>query len=70
MSVDDGPVKNIKPENVVNLGEVKVECVWMRKAGAPKLLTENEAESKKFSSTGESIPEKCLKGRAISHSAT
>ncbi|KAK5720873.1 hypothetical protein LTR15_006835 [Elasticomyces elasticus] len=32
---DDTPVKHIKPESVANLGEVKVECTWFRKAGPP-----------------------------------
>ncbi|KAK5696687.1 hypothetical protein LTR97_007991 [Elasticomyces elasticus] len=61
---DDTPVKHIKPESVANLGEVKVECTWFRKAGPP--IPVGAAPSWQ-SAVGDSLPEKALKGRAVSH---
>ncbi|KAK5688699.1 hypothetical protein LTS10_000677 [Elasticomyces elasticus] len=62
----DGPVKSIKPETVAELGEVRVELLWFRKAGAPVPCSTQP----NFKATVEGgLPEKCLKGRAVSHSA-
>ena len=63
---DDRSAKHITPESVASLGEVKVQWIWMRRAGVPRLLT---GQSKHTPATGESLPEKCLKGRAISQTA-
>ncbi|KAK0898389.1 hypothetical protein LTR02_010172 [Friedmanniomyces endolithicus] len=66
LATDDRSAKHITPESVASLGEVKVQWIWMRRAGVPRLLT---GQSKHTPATGESLPEKCLKGRAISQTA-
>ncbi|KAK1820342.1 hypothetical protein LTR12_005205 [Friedmanniomyces endolithicus] len=66
LATDDRSAKHITPESVASLGEVKVQWIWMRRAGVPRLLT---GQSKYTPATGESLPEKCLKGRAISQTA-
>lgn len=62
----DGPTQTVKAEDAKQLGEVKVQLCWVRKLGIS-----NHAESRApvVSSENGSIPEKALKGRAISSRA-
>ncbi|KAK4896973.1 hypothetical protein LTR27_005220 [Elasticomyces elasticus] len=63
---DDGPAKSIKPETVAELGEVRVDFLWFRNAGAA-VPCQTLPDFKPTIEGG--LPEKCLKGRAVSHSA-
>ncbi|KAK4954399.1 hypothetical protein LTR10_007830 [Elasticomyces elasticus] len=65
-AADDGPAKSIKPETVVELGEVRVDFFWFRNAGAA-VPCQTLPDFKPTIEGG--LPEKCLKGRAVSHSA-
>ena len=63
----DGPINKFRKEDAAELGEVRVELCWARKAGQPVPMSSDrslEAASRSI------IPEKALKGRAISSQAT
>ncbi|KAK0254485.1 hypothetical protein LTR91_014937 [Friedmanniomyces endolithicus] len=64
---DESSANDIKPESVASLGELKVQLIWMRRAGAPTIPS---GQSDFIPAAGEILPEKCLKGRAISRMAT
>jgi hypothetical protein len=59
-------VKSIKKEDVQELGEIKVGFTWARTNGPTQLL-EHRASFK--AAIEDTLPEKALKGRAISQSA-
>lgn len=62
----DGPLTaNTKPEHFKDIGTIMIECTWCRQ------VPTRYADFKEVPKTaiGKSIPEKCLKGRAISNQA-
>jgi len=64
-AADDRSAKQITPESVKKLGEIKVEWHWVRiTKGGP-----STGKAEENFKADESIPEKCLKGRAISQVA-
>ncbi|KAK0941050.1 hypothetical protein LTR29_007326 [Friedmanniomyces endolithicus] len=67
LATDESSANDIKPESVASLGELKVQLIWMRRAGAPTIPS---GQSDFIPAAGEILPEKCLKGRAISRMAT
>ncbi|KAI5362322.1 hypothetical protein Slin15195_G059730 [Septoria linicola] len=66
LQTTDAPVGNTKKADFENLGEIKVKCWWIRKKGN---ISEDGVNTFK-SACGDGVPEKCLKGRAISSLAT
>jgi hypothetical protein len=65
-SQDDGPVGKAKYDDFKHLGEITVRFVWVRPVGSPYVCLNKRSES----TIGLGVPEKCLKGRAISSHAT
>lgn len=63
---DDNPVGTAKLADYKDLGEVEVRCYWARKTAGTHT---NDSQSTASQDVSASIPEKCLKGRAISSRA-
>ena len=62
---DDGPVGKIKSEEMKQLGEIRILIRWVRKPS-----TRIEEGKPIVADQKDSLPEKCLKGRAISNRAS
>lgn len=56
-----------KMEQFKHLGQVRVECLWVRETSAAYT---KPIQNRVDSAFGSNVPEKCLKGRAISNHAT
>ncbi|KAK5174647.1 uncharacterized protein LTR77_001729 [Saxophila tyrrhenica] len=63
LNTDEGPLQGLKPIDFQQLGEIEVRCVFARRTGASRPL---DGESFTPVSKGKALPEKVLKGRAIS----
>ena len=65
-TADAAPTKADNVELLSQLGEIAVKCVWLRRVpGAVRAASDSSVAA-----SGQPIPEKCLKGRAISGQAT
>ncbi|KAF7194544.1 hypothetical protein HII31_04050 [Pseudocercospora fuligena] len=68
LQTNDGPLGKEKVEAFKNLGEVKVTCTFVRQKGESYVVQD---DSSRFESAfASNIPEKFLKGKAISSHAT
>ncbi|GIZ45787.1 hypothetical protein CKM354_000894000 [Cercospora kikuchii] len=67
LQTNDNPVGTAKLADYKDLGEVEVRCYWVRKTAGTHM---NDANSTASRDVAASIPEKCLKGRAISSRAS
>lgn len=65
LRTDEGSVKEWNVEAMKSLGEIKATCRWVRKQG----ISMEPARRSNAASEGADVPEKCLKGRAISSRA-
>ncbi|KAK4561819.1 hypothetical protein LTR86_004498 [Recurvomyces mirabilis] len=66
LATDDRPANDSNFKAMKKLGEIKVTCTWMRTTSAPRPVPVHYGYK---SVVDGSVPEKCLKGRAISQSA-
>ncbi|CAK1364259.1 hypothetical protein CB0940_12244 [Cercospora beticola] len=67
LQTNDNPVGTAKLADYKDLGEVEVRCYWARKTAGTHT---NDSQSTASQDVSASIPEKCLKGRAISSRAS
>lgn len=66
LQTTDAPVGKQKAEDFKHLGEVSVKCTWGRRTGETGRIGTDKFKP----AIDSSVPEKCLKGRAISSYAT
>ncbi|KAM3416597.1 hypothetical protein BST61_g8188 [Cercospora zeina] len=68
LQTNDSPVGKAKHADYKHLGEIRVRCFWVRKIG--RASDEQNERPNAYLAGAAAVPEKCLKGRAVSSRAT